>query len=126
MADPSVQVTAPSPDEAAEMGIRDWPQQLKKGVWDEIVAEDRTVIRYVLDGTGSVEIIAGESEATQTAKVGPGTLVEVTGKASLSWKIDTNEMIILTPGFEEGGTLLAVAVAVIGIFGALLAGVGSN
>jgi hypothetical protein len=31
----SVKVTNPSQEEATELGIREWPQQLKKGSWTE-------------------------------------------------------------------------------------------
>jgi hypothetical protein len=31
----SVEVTNPSQEEATELGIREWPQQLKKGSWTE-------------------------------------------------------------------------------------------
>jgi hypothetical protein len=31
----SVEVTNPSQKEATELGIREWPQQLKKGSWSE-------------------------------------------------------------------------------------------
>jgi hypothetical protein len=31
----SVKVTNPSQKEATELGIREWPQQLKKGSWSE-------------------------------------------------------------------------------------------
>jgi hypothetical protein len=118
-----VSITTPSSDAAVQMGIREWPQQLKKGSWDETSAEGQTLVRYVLDGEGILEIEAAESPK-RTTNLTPGTLVEVSGDASLSWRAE-GEMIILTPGFEEGGKFLGVAVAVIIIFGALVAGVGS-
>jgi uncharacterized protein HemX len=31
----SIDVSNPSQEEATEMGIREWPQQLKKGTWSE-------------------------------------------------------------------------------------------
>ena len=65
-----------------------------------------------------------DKAAKRSIKVNPGTLVEVSGEAILSWKAE-GEVIVLTPGFEEGGTFLGVAFAVIILFGALLAGVGS-
>ena len=119
-----ISVTTPSPDAAAEIGIRDWPQQAKKGTWDETSAEGQTLVRYVLDGKGTLEIEDMTDSSKQTTNVAPGTLIEISGGANLSWTSD-QEMIILTPGFEEGGTLLIVAAAVVILFGALIAGVGS-
>jgi hypothetical protein len=56
--------------------------------------------------------------------VGPGALLEVSGPASLVWEAKS-EMIVLTPGFEEGGKLIGVALALVVMCGALVAGVGS-
>jgi hypothetical protein len=109
------------PDDAAMMGIRDWPQQSKQGQWSESCAEGQTLTRYILDGEGTVLI--NDEGSPQT--VGPGTLVEVEGPSNLSWQSATPEMIILTPGFEEGGKLLAVAGVLVLVCGALLAGFGS-
>lgn len=74
----SVDISQPSPDQAAEMGVRDWPQQLKKGKWSEQVPEGQTKIRYILDGTGSLSVNGGG-----TINVGPGTLIEISGDASI-------------------------------------------
>jgi hypothetical protein len=117
-----VSITLPSPDEAASMGVRDWPQQSKKGFWTETASEGQTLVRYVLDGTGYVKIDADET-SKQTTQLAPGTLIEITGEATLSWNTP-GEMIILTPGFEEGGKLLGVAAALIVVCGALIAGFG--
>ena len=115
-----VSITTPSSEAAAQMGIREWPQQLKKGFWDENVGEGQTLIRYVLDGQGVLEIEDVESGKTKSTDLKPGTLIEVTGDTSLLWKAE-GEMIILTPGFEEGGMLLVVACAVVVLFAALIA-----
>ena len=73
----TVKISTPSPDDAADMGIRDWPQQLKKaGSWSETVDEDQTLVRYVLDGTGAVNVVDENGQDEKTA-VGPGSLVEV-------------------------------------------------
>ena len=128
-----IKITNPSPDSAAEMGIRDWPQQLKKGTWDENAGEGQTLVRYVLDGTGSLEITTGATndgndddsspKTTTTNKLAPGTLIEVTGESTLSWRAD-DEIIILTPGFEEGGKFLGVLALMVVSFVALLASGG--
>jgi hypothetical protein len=120
-----VSVTTPSPDAAAEMGIRDWPQQLKKGSWTDASGPGQTLVRYVLDGTGTVEIVTNNDSITKSSTIGPGTLIEVTGEAKLSWESSSSEMILLTPGFEEGGKLLGVAALMVIVCGALIAGVGS-
>jgi hypothetical protein len=117
-----VSVTSPSPDDAAAMGIRDWPQQLKKGSWEEKSNEGQTLVRYVLDGTGVLEIETDDLPKT-TNKLSSGTLVEISGESSLSWRAD-GEMIILTPGFEEGGKFIGVILVMLLTFGALLAGGG--
>lgn len=113
-----VSVTNPSPDDAAEMGIRDWPQQLKEGTWDEETREGQTLIRYILDGTGVLRTEADDL-GQNSYQLTPGTLVEVTGKASLSWRAN-EKLIILTPGFEEGGKFIAVLAVMLLTFGALL------
>jgi hypothetical protein len=77
------------------------------------------MIRYVLDGKGTVVTDDGKRMT-----VGPGALLEVFGPTSLTWETP-NEMIVLTPGFEEGGKLLGVAAALVILCGAMIAGVGS-
>ena len=118
-----ITITTPSSDDASDMGIREWPQTLKRGEWEEFSEEGQLLVRYILDGTGTLDVEDSEA-AKRSIKVKPGTLVEVSGEAILSWKAE-GEVIVLTPGFEEGGTFLGVAVAVIILFGTLLAGVGS-
>ena len=104
----TVKISTPSPDDAADMGIRDWPQQLKKaGSWSETVDEDQTLVRYVLDGTGAVNVVDENGQDEKTA-VGPGSLVEVTGQATLEWQ-GKEDMIILTPGYEQPGMLIGAA-----------------
>jgi hypothetical protein len=125
-----IDIQTPSPEDAASMGIRDWPQQVKSGAWSEFVAEDKTVIRYVLDGTGSVDIVDEDIAETKFVTIGPGTLIEVTGPVTLKWMVNNNnnnnqDMILLTPGFEENGLFAGVAVAVIALFGFLVVGTGS-
>ena len=117
----NIDFQSPSPEEAADMGIRDWPQQFKTENWSEFVAEDATLIRYILSGTGSVEITDEDLAFTRSKEVGPGSLLQVTGPATLKWTVN-DELIVLTPGFEQGGLLAGVAAAVIVLFGALIAG----
>jgi hypothetical protein len=83
------------------------------------VSDGKTLVRYVLDGKGTVTI-----NDDQKKNVGPGALLEVSGPASLVWEAKS-EMIVLTPGFEEGGKLIGVALALVAMCGALVAGVGS-
>lgn len=127
----NIQITNPSSDQAVGLGIREWPQQVKRGKWSEFVPSETTVTRYVLEGSGTLEIIDEDQAKVQRTTLVPGTLIEVTGTASLQWstsgddndKNNNNEMILLTPNFEQGGLLVGVVVSVIALFGALLAGV---
>lgn len=62
----------------------------------------------------------------QTLSVTPGTLVEIqegSPELRLDWKSDTEEMILLTPGFEQGGVFLGVIAGILVLFGVLLSGV---
>jgi len=102
-----IDVSFPSPEEAADMGARDWPQQAKSGIWSDNVKSGG--VRYVLDGSGTVSDGKGET------RVGPGALVTVLDDCSLEWTCEAGEMIILTPSFEEGPLLAAVAAVLIGL-----------
>ena len=125
-AESAVEITFPTPEEAASAGIRDWPQTFHPSSWSEAVAEGQIATRYVLDGKGRVSIDYYDDNGRQASRkdrVYPGTLVEVDGEATLLWEVDGDEgMIILTPGFEQTGTL-ALALGFFVIFCAgLLAG----
>lgn len=126
----TIKISKPSSDEAAQMGIREWPQQLRQGTWTEFVTLDKTVVRYILNGSGSLKSTDEDQAITKITPLVPGTLVEVTGTATLEWKANDKDgkeeegLIVLTPAFEEGGLFLGVAVVVIAIFGALLGGGG--
>jgi hypothetical protein len=141
-----VVIQTPSSEEAASMGIREWPQQVKsKGMsWSEEVNTDTNVVRYILDGRGTLEICSvvvvprkveeDSSVSANAAKpthrevttiVEPGTLIQVHGPATLQWTA-LEEMIVLTPGFEEGGLFAGVIVAVLALFGALMVGTTSG
>ena len=123
-----VEITFPTPDEAASLGVRDWPQTYHKSSWNEIVSEGNTATRYVLDGKGRVDVNYYDDngrEASRMDRIYPGTLVEVDGEARLSWKVDGNDgMIILTPGFEQGGKLALVAAFFVVFCAGLLTGSG--
>eukprot|EP00548_Thalassiothrix_antarctica_P008882 CAMPEP_0194132408 /NCGR_PEP_ID=MMETSP0152-20130528/2893_1 /TAXON_ID=1049557 /ORGANISM="Thalassiothrix antarctica, Strain L6-D1" /LENGTH=164 /DNA_ID=CAMNT_0038827461 /DNA_START=15 /DNA_END=509 /DNA_ORIENTATION=+ len=108
----AVKISTPSPDAAAEMGIRDWPQQLKSGTWSEKVEEGQEKVRYILDGTGKVEITENDG-TSKTESVGPGSLLEISDEVALDWKSDSDEMIILTPGYEETGIFIGVALGLL-------------
>ena len=120
----------PTPDDAASMGIRDWPQQFHSSTWSESVAEGQIATRYVLDGKGRVSIDYFDpytgNEANKKARVYPGTLVEVDGEATLVWEVDNAKegMIVLTPNFEEGGKLALVAGFLVVLVAGLVAGLG--
>ena len=120
----NMDISTPTPDEAAEMGARDWPQQFKNSNWSETVADDKTVTRYILSGQGSV---SSADANIQKRRIGPGTLVEITGPANVDWSVDAgDEIIVLTPGYEEAGLLLGVAGAFVVLCGVLVATAGGN
>ena len=132
-----ISITNPSPDDAANMGIRDWPQQVKKGYWEERCTEgEPPLVRYVLDGTGTLDISTSSYDTNNLKKtsqvLSPGTLIEISNveegeSVTLFWKVDTSEgddMIILTPGFEQGGIFVGAIVAMILTFVALIVGAG--
>ena len=115
-----VRISLPSSDDAASMGIREWPQVTKTGSWQEESTDGKTLTRYILDGSGTLNI-QDDSSNTRTTQLKPGTLIEVEGKAVLSWKCTSSEMIILTPGFEEGNVFIAFGLVVVVLFGSLIA-----
>ena len=102
MAASAIDISNPSPEEAAEMGIREWPSQSRGvGRWSEACQDDQTLVRYILEGRGSLELDGG------TYALQPGTLIEVTGDTTLEWEA-TSPMIVLTPGFEQVGAFVGV------------------
>jgi hypothetical protein len=115
----SVEISFPTPNAAADMGIRDWPQIYHPSSWTESVKNNEGAIltRYILDGRGRVTIDYVDNNTGQSCRiinkqrVYPGTLVEVTGgEATLIWDVDDpkNGMIVLTPNYEEGSKLVLV------------------
>ena len=124
-----VEITFPTPDEAASMGIRDWPQQFHNKEWSESISEGQIATRYVLSGKGRVTIDYYDDENVNirqrtNQRVYPGTLIEVDGEANLFWEVDDTKegMIVLTPSYEEGGKLLLVAGALVVFCAGLIAG----
>ena len=84
-------------------------------VLGEILREEvaKGAIRYVLEGTGTVNLPDGES-----VPVGVGSLVKVTAEdgVALRWVPDDGEMLLLTPEYQgppllvtAGGFILACA-----------------
>ena len=127
---PRTDVSVPSQAQCESLGVREWPQQSKKGSWTETLAPGKSLVRYVLEGTGSLKIVTGDG--TKPISVKPGTLVEIetggdtsSSAVQLEWACDANcsEMILLTPGFEESGVFLGVVAGILVLFGVLLSGV---
>ncbi|KAL7501179.1 hypothetical protein ACHAWT_011040 [Skeletonema menzelii] len=123
-----VEITFPTPEEAASMGIRDWPQQFHNKEWTESIGEGQIATRYVLSGKGRVTIDYYDDENVNrqraNQRVYPGTLIEVDGEANLFWEVDDSKegLIVLTPSYEEGGKLLLVAGALVVFCAGLIAG----
>jgi hypothetical protein len=78
--------------------------------------------RYILEGKGSVRVKS--SSSSSDIPVRPGTLVRITNEDVISWTVSTRDMIILTPGYEEGGKLAAVAAVLVALLGAIVIGSG--
>lgn len=116
------------------MGIRDWPQQFHSSSWTDAVPEGGIVTRYVLEGSGRLTVDYydddGVMREVKGRRVYPGTLVEVDGEANLTWEVDGKGkdgegMIVLTPGYEEGGKLLLVGGFLVVFCAGLLIGSGA-
>lgn len=123
----------PTYDEATALGARDWPQQVKMGSWTErFDSPGQVAARYILEGAGMVVVTLFENdgftpktELPEEYRVVPGCLVEAMGPCQLEWQTDDNkEMVVLTPGYEQGSLLAAVGALFIVICGALISGVG--
>ena len=130
--------TNPTQEQSVELGIRDWPQQSKsQSTWEEVVKDGETLTRYILQGNGDVTITSDEkggssssssssSSSGKAKKFTTGVLIEVSGPASLNWvNRGSEDVIILTPGYEQGGLFLGAAATLVVLCGALIAGVGS-
>lgn len=102
------------------------------GRWTERFDTGQVAARYILEGAGMVMVTLYENDGF-TPKVGipeeyrvvPGNLVEAMGPCMIEWQTDEDaEMVILTPGYEQGSLLAAVGALFVVICGALIAGVG--
>lgn len=112
----SPKYSMPSQEESESLGIREWPQQTKTSAWKDEVSEDQTIVRYILQGSGTLYVDGSN------AKFNTGMLVEVEGPATLEWdKNDGEDVIILTPGYETGGLFVGVIIGFIGMVAALVA-----
>mmetsp|Transcript_6470 Transcript_6470/g.7433 ORF Transcript_6470/g.7433 Transcript_6470/m.7433 type:complete len:190 (+) Transcript_6470:142-711(+) len=115
----SPKFTMPSQEESVELGIREWPQTTKNDeAWSEQAAEGQTLVRYILQGSGTVTIDNDVEKPFNT-----GLLIEVEGPASLEWKKGamSDPIIILTPGFENVGLFAGALVGFVALCGALVA-----
>ncbi len=129
--EPAVEITFPTPTEAIELGIRDWPQQFHSSSWTESIIEGGIATRYILDGNGRLSITyynnndpGGPCQSMNNVRVYPGTLIEVNGEAVLQWTVDDAKvgMIVLTPTYEEGGKLVLVGAALMVFCAGLIIG----
>lgn len=123
--DSAVEVKIPSQADAVTLGARDWPQQLKTGSWSERVDNNVLAARYILDGTGSIQVTlydeAGNMKTARPSshKLVPGSFVEAMGPATIDWTVD-DQMIVLTPGYEQGSLFAAVAALFVVLCGVLI------
>ena len=141
---PQVEISTPSQSKCETLGIREWPQQSKKGSWtertttsdnnnnddDDDADSSSSLVRYVLEGTGTLKINDNRNKSKDDNKdnkiiIKPGMLVEIGGNnVELEWTCDDDcqEMIFLTPNFEEGNIFIGVIGGIILLFGLLLSG----
>ena len=118
-----IRFTTPSPSEAESLGIREWPQQARsKGSFEEGVQEGQTLVRYVLDGEANVIVVKTKNTPKEErSSMRPGSLLEVRGEAKLRWQVESEEVILLTPGFEQIGLFAGVVIGLVMVMGALIA-----
>ena len=124
----TVTTSTPSQAECEALGVREWPQQIKKGAWTEEVAPDAELVRYVLEGQGTLVVTDDDTtdpKQQQQQSLQPGTMVTVTGPATLEWQASTKDMILLTPSYEQGGLLVAVGAGLVVLMAALIAATSS-
>lgn len=120
-------VSVPSQSKCEALGVREWPQQSKTGTWTEGVSPEASVQRYILEGSGKLSVVVDDSGDATAITLKPGTLVEIgvgTPSVTLEWECGPNcpEIILLTPGFEEGNVFLGVIAGIVVLFGVLLSG----
>lgn len=122
----------PSYPDAERIGVREWPKQTKMGAWEEKFDAGQVGARYILEGAGMVLVTLYENDGftpkvtiPEEYRVVPGNLVEVMGPCKLEWQTDEDaEIVILSPGYEQGSLLAAVGALFVVLCGALIAGVG--
>lgn len=122
----------PSSVEARAMGVLEWPKQTKMGAWTERFDAGKLACRYILEGGGMVVVTLYENDGytpkvdlPEEYRVVPGCLVEAMGPCKLEWQTDEGqELVILTPGYEEASKFAIVGALFIVLCGALIAGVG--
>ena len=109
---------------SVELGIREWSQQTKS----EEAKEGQTLIRYILQGSGTVAVtVAGSvGNNNQPKKFNTGMLLEVEGPVLLEWNINKDDeggdVIILTPGYENTSLFVGAIVGFVAMVGALSGG----
>ena len=74
------------------MGIRDWPQQVRRGPFEDVC--DKGALRYVLEGCGTV------TARGQSISVTQNSLITVQEQCTLSWQPEEEEFVLLTPEYN--------------------------
>ena len=118
----------PTQDESVELGIREWPQQIKtERIWSEHVKEGKQLVRYILQGSGKVTVLVDRTKEGNDGglvnEFNTGVLVEVDGPAELVWiKSDTDDddIIILTPTYEQSGLFIGAIAGFVVLCGGLI------
>ena len=118
----------PTQDESVELGIREWPQQIKtERIWSEHVKEGKQLVRYILQGSGKVTVLVDRTKEGNDGglvnEFNTGVMVEVDGPAELVWiKSDTDDddIIILTPTYEQSGLFIGAIAGFVVLCGGLI------
>ena len=61
-----IEVSSPPQDKCESLGVREWPQQSKRGTWNEEAAPDASLARYILEGKGLLTVVANDDASDET------------------------------------------------------------
>ena len=61
-----IEVSSPPQDKCESLGVREWPQQSKRGTWNEEAAPDTSLARYILEGKGLLTVVANDDASDET------------------------------------------------------------
>lgn len=109
-----------SPAEIGNLATTPNHSELKSGTWVEYIPAEKTCVRYIVEGGGSIALTSANGE-TIRRRISPGSLVEIKGdggESQLVWDVD-DEMVLLYSG-EPFNELQQVAIGLLGLLGLLI------